>query len=299
LVRCESTQKLPMSTQTLPLIKNYIDRELLDQIAATCDLWVQFGSNRITLFAADKTNQRIAGLTVLEVNDNSVFQKGLFELRSWLEGLELYGKEYSNTHIVFETPQYSIMPEALFVAEKADAMLAMHHDLPKFSAVKNNRIAAKQWVNVYSVPEIFMNTVKVLFPQADMHHYAEYLLLALLNFNDKQHDTLYINMHAQYMDIVHLHGQELRFINTFQTEADTDIIYFILSVAEQQKINGDRLQLVLTGDVNANGSLLSLLRKYVPNVTLFKRVEGYSYPASFREFQDQQYFSATSILLCE
>jgi hypothetical protein len=296
---CESTQKSAMSTQTLPLIKNYIDREQLQQIAATCDLWVQFGAGRITLFAADKANQRIAGLTVLDVNDNSVFQKGLFELRSWLEGLELYGKEYSNMHIVIEAPQYSIVPEALFVAEKADAMLAMQHDLPKFSVVKNNRIAAKHCVNVYSVPEIFLNTVKVLFPQADVHHYAEFLLLSLLNINDRQHDTLYINMHQQYMDVVHLHGQELRFINTFETEADTDIIYFILSVAEQQKISGDKLSLVVTGDVNANGSLISLLRKYVPEVALFKRVDGYSYPASFREFQDQQYFTATSVLLCE
>lgn len=297
MVPCESTQKLPMSTQTLPLIKNYIDREQLQQIAATCDLWVQFAANRITFFAADKTNQRIAGLTVLELTDNSIFQKGLFELRSWMEGLELYGKEYSNTHLIFETPQYSIVPEALFLAEKADAMLALQHDLPKFSVVRSNRIDAGHWVNVYAVPEIFLNTIKVLFPQADVHHYAEYLLPALLNINDRKSDTLYVNMHAQYMDVVHLHAHELRFMNTFQTEADTDIIYFILSVAEQQKINADKLQLVLTGDVNANGTLLSLLRKYVPNVTLFKRMDDYSYPASFREFQEQQFFTATSVLL--
>lgn len=288
-----------MSTQTLPLIKNYIDREQLVHIAATCDLWVQFAADRITLFAADKANQRIAGLTVLEVSDHSVFQKGLFELRGWFEGLELYGKEYSNTHIVMETPQYSIMPEALFVAEKAGSMLALQHDLPKFSVVKSNRIDSKQWVNVYSVPEIFLNTVKVLFPQADVHHYAEFMLQSLLNVNDRRHDILYVNMHAQYMDIVHLHGQELRFVNTFQTEADTDVIYFILSVAEQQKISGEKLYLVLTGDINTNGSLLSLLRKYVPDVALFKRADGFSYPASFREFQDQQYFTAISVLLCE
>jgi hypothetical protein len=288
-----------MSTQTLPLIKNYIDREQLEQIAATCDLWVQFGAGRITLFAADRANQRIAGLTVLEVSDGSIFMKGLFELRSWLEGLELYGKEYSNTHIVFETQQYSIMPEALFMAEKADVMLGLQHELPKFSIVRNNRLAARQLVNVYAVPEIFLNTVKVLFPQADMHHYAEYLLQSLMYVNEREQDVLYVNMHDTYMDVICLQGQELRFINTFRTEADTDVIYFILSVAEQQKIANDKLKLMLAGNISANDSLLSLLRKYVPDVTLFKRVDGYAYPASFREFQDQQYFTATSVLLCE
>jgi hypothetical protein len=287
-----------MSTQTLPLVKNYIDREQLQQIAATCDLWVQFSSGRIILFAADLHNRRVAGLTVLETSEHHIFQKGLFELRSWLEGLELYGREYNNTHIVFGTPQYSIIPEALFVSEKAEAMLALQHDLQKFSTVLSNRMSEKQWVNVYAVPGIFLNTVKVLFPQADVHHYAEYLLNAALSLNDRQEDVLYVNMHPQYMDVVHLAGQELKFMNTFQTEADTDVIYFILSVAEQQKISGDKLQLVLTGDVSTGSALLALLKKYVPSVSLFKRLDDYAYPASFREFQDQQYFTATSVLLC-
>jgi hypothetical protein len=77
------------------------------------------------------------------------------------------------------------------------------------------------------------------------------------------------------------------------------VIYFILSVAEQQKITTEKLHLVLTGDVNANGALLQLLRKYVPNVSLYKRDDVFSYPASFREFQDQQYFIQSVAVLCE
>ncbi len=288
-----------MSTQTLPSVRNYIDREQLPKIVATCNLWVQFSANRITLFAADITNQRIAGLTVLDMPDQSVFQKGLTELRSLLEGLELYGKEFSNTYIVFETPQFSIVPEALFVPEKAETILALQHHLPKFSAIRNNRVEQQKWVNVYAVPDIFLSTVKVLFPQASVHHYAEYLLKAWLQLNGKQHDTLFVNLHANYMDVVSLHGQELRYVNIFQTEAETDIIYFILSVAEQQKIHSDKLNLLVSGDVNANGTLLSLLKKYIPSVMLMKRPEEFSYPASFREFQEQQYFTATAVLLCE
>jgi hypothetical protein len=288
-----------MSTQTQLLVKNYIDRELLGQIAATCDLWITVASNRISFLAADKLNKRIAGLTILEVADDNVFQKGLSELKSWFEGLELLSVEYSNTHIVFETPQFMMVPEVLFVAEKAEALLSGQHELPKFYSVKNNRIDSKQCVNVYAVPDIFNSTLKVLFPQAGVNHYAEFLLQANLAINDKQAHTLYVKMHASYMDIMHLHSHEFRFLNTFTFEADTDIIYFILSVAEQQKIVTDKLQLVLTGDVNANGALLQLLRKYVPNVSLYKRVEDYSYPASFREFQDQQHFTQTAVLLCE
>ncbi|MES2779808.1 MAG: DUF3822 family protein [Bacteroidota bacterium] len=288
-----------MSTQALPVTKNFIDREQLSQIVATCDLWVLFAADKITLLAADKSNQRVAGLTVLESPDVHVFQKGLFDLRSWIEGLELYGLDYNNTHIVFETPEFCIVPEALFATEKAETILGLQHELPKFSAVLTNRILQKQWVNVFAVPQLFVSTVKVLFPQADLHHYATFMLQAFAATNHKQKDTLYVNVHTQYIDVVHMHEQELLFANTFQTEADTDIIYFILSVAEQQKINVDKLKLVLTGDVNATSALLSLLKKYVPEVLLLKRYTEFTYPASFREFEDQQYFTSTAVLLCE
>ena len=288
-----------MSTQALPFIKNFIDHNLLLQIASTCNLYVIVSTNRMTLFVADISNMRVAGLTVLDISEGSFFLKGLVELRMWLEGLELYGKEYSNTHIIFETPAFAIVPEALFVSDKAEVLLKAQHEIPQFNTVKSNRVEAHHWVNVYAIPDIFCSTLKVLFPQADIHHYAEYLVQANLNSNANKVHTLCINIHAHYIDVMHVYQQELKFINTFPFEAETDVIYFILSVAEQQKIAPDKLELMLTGDVNANGTLVQLLRKYVSAVYLFKRDDRYSYPASFREFQDQQYFTSTSILLCE
>jgi hypothetical protein len=288
-----------MSTQALPLIKNYIDRGLLEETGAACDLWVTVSPERLSLFVASAASHQVIGLTVLDLEGSSFFQKGLFELRGWLEGLELYTREYKNVKIVFETPEFTIVPEPLFVAEKADVLLTAQFDLPKFYAVKSTRMDHMQCVNVFAVPDIFCSTLKVLFPQASVHHYAEYLLLSDVALNEQGQHTLCVNMHASYLDAVHLYHQELKFVNTFAFEADTDVIYFILSVAEQQKIAIDKLHLVLTGDINANGALLQLLRKYVPEVTLFKRDDIFSYPASFREFPDHQYFTHSVALLCE
>lgn len=288
-----------MSTQTLPLIKNYIDREQLEQLESTCDLWVTLSPGRITLFAASTASHHVVGLTVLEMEDASFFQKGLFEIRGWIEGLELYSQEYKSVRLVFEVPEYTIVPEALFVPEKAEVLIASLFDLPKFHTVKSNRVDTLSCVNVFAVPDIFCSTMKVLFPQASVHHYAEFLLQTNCSLNNQGQHTLFVNMHSTYLDAMHLYHQELKFVNTFVFEADTDVIYYVLSVAEQQKLTMDKLQLVLTGDINANGALLQLLRKYVPNVSLYKRDDLFLFPASFREFQDQQYFIQSVALLCE
>jgi hypothetical protein len=288
-----------MSTQTLPLIKNYIDRDQLEQLAASSDLWVTLSPERISLLVASKNTNLVIGLTVLELAGGGFFQKGLFELRAWFEGLELYKLEYQNVNLVFETPEYTIVPEALFLPEKADVLLSAVVALPKFYSVRNTRMENRGCVDVFAFPDIFYSTLKVLFPQASVHHYAEYLVSAIAVINEKKQDTVFVNLHNTYLDALHFNNQQLKFVNTFSFEADTDIIFFILSIAEQQKITIDKLQLVLMGDFNVNSTLLQLLRKYVPYVSVYKRNEDFVYPASFREFQDQHYFIQTAALLCE
>jgi hypothetical protein len=81
-------------------------------------------------------------------------------------------------------------------------------------------------------------------------------------------------------------------------EADTDIIYFILSVAELLKLDQQKLLVSLFGNISASSSLIGLMKKYIAHVELMKRPEQYDYPASFREFQEQQYFIQICSLLC-
>jgi hypothetical protein len=87
-------------------------------------------------------------------------------------------------------------------------------------------------------------------------------------------------------------------LNSFKAEADTDIVYFVLSVAELLKLNQEKLQVNLFGNISNTGTLLGLMKKYISHVELMKRTDAYSYPASFREFQDQQNYLQINCLLC-
>jgi hypothetical protein len=100
------------------------------------------------------------------------------------------------------------------------------------------------------------------------------------------------------MDVVHIRNGQLQFVNTFPFEADTDIVFFLLSVAEQQKMNNDKLAVLLSGEVSQSDALINMLKKYIPEVLLQTRPEEFIYPAAFREFQDQQYYQSLAALLC-
>lgn len=291
-------QKKGMSTQQQTILKKYIDREWMEDPRVTADLWVYAADDALGMLVADMRKSSVYALVIAQVPSGGLFQKSLSEMRILLDSLGLPQREYANTHIVYGTPFYSVVPEPLFDSQQAVAMLSAVHDLPKLYSVKNDRSAESNHVTLYGVPDIFSSTLKVLFPHAEVKHYASPMLEACMELNNSRSTVLYVNMHVSYMDVVCLDKQTLRLVNTFPFEADTDIIYFLLAIAEQQKLQGDTLEVMMMGEVNPNSPLLQLLRKYIPHVHLLKRDEAFKYPVAFREFHDHQYFSLLSVLLC-
>ena len=63
-------------------------------------------------------------------------------------------------------------------------------------------------------------------------------------------------------------------------------------------INQEKLQVNLFGNISNTSSLVGLMKKYISHVELMKRSDNFSYPASFREFQEQQNYLQVNSLLC-
>ncbi|MFN9583562.1 MAG: hypothetical protein ACK566_13000 [Bacteroidota bacterium] len=52
-----------------------------------------------------------------------------------------------------------------------------------------------------------------------------------------------------------------------------------------------------SGHSASTSGLLSLMRKYIQTVVIVQRPDGFTYPAAFRELQDQHYVPFLSPLL--
>lgn len=287
-----------MSAQSIS-VKQYIDTERLVQWLPTCDLWIQLGASRISLLAADRFNARVAGLSILDFPNKGVFESSWTQLQSWLQQSALFAHEYQNIHLVFSHPYHTLVPQVLYESSQSSAMLKLVHEVPKSWNILSRPISNKPWVSVFAIPEQLANPLQQRFPQSAPEHSIAALLNGLQLHNGKNQHRLYANIEPEYMHIIHFTGSDLQFSNTFIPEAETDIVYFLLSVAEQQNIHADKLEVCLLGDVNTRSSMVALLRKYIPHVSFFERNETIHFPASFKEFPDHQYIEALSVLWSE
>jgi len=286
-----------MQTQEKFTIKNYTDIEGLESNVQRCTLFLHFGANNLKAVVASKSKNAIYSLKIIESKEKNIFKSSASDLKSLVENL--YPFEFETTKIIIDNNRHSIVPEPLFAGDKAESYLKLNTVLDKNFKVLYNRIGNNK-VSVFALNEDFYKSVISLFPHSEIIHETQLMMIFLseTNFkNDKE--TLFVNVHDSYIEVAQLKNSALNYYNTFRAEADTDIIYFVLSVAELQKLNPEKLHIILFGDVSNTGSLPALMKKYIPDVELLKRPETYSYPASFREFQEQQNYLPICSLLCE
>ncbi len=287
-----------MQAQTSISVKNFINREQLQVRASQSTLFVNVSAKYIQLLVADLAQKEVTALTAIETPKATFFEQNIGELKNTLNACEFVQAEFQQTAIIAETPYFTFIPEALFVPEKAEAYLKLVHKIPANYSVAYSR--SSQRVCIYAVHSAFIHNIKTIFAGATLYHYSQILLDALFNVTNKNTtNTLHVNLHSSYMDVVHINNNSLQFINTFPFEADTDIVYFLLSVAEQKKMDNNKLNVMLSGEVSNSSALVQMLKKYIPEVQMQQRPHDFVYPAAFREFQEQQYYTSIAVLLCE
>jgi hypothetical protein len=285
-----------MQAQTTASVKNYLNREQLNEKAANCTLFITVAPQGIILLAADMIQKEVMGLKAIDTGSFKTAEATAKQLTEWIEQGEFAGVDFQQRVVLIENSCYTIIPEALF-AEKAGSYLKLVHRVGGSHEILYNR--TNNHVCIYAAPALLMQNLRHVLPGSLILHTAGVYVESIFNSISKsEKDLLHVNLHKQFMDVVHIRNGQLQFVNTFPFEADTDIVFFLLSVAEQQKMNNDKLAVLLSGEVSQSDALINMLKKYIPEVLLQTRPEEFIYPAAFREFQDQQYYQSLAALLC-
>lgn len=287
-----------MQAQTYSTVKNYLNREQLNEHASKCTLVINVSQHCISLLATDMLQKEVMGLRVIETGNLRTTEVTAMQLAEWIEQGEFAEVDFQQRIVLLENSCYTIIPEALFVAEKAESYLNFVHKIGAGQEVLFNRTNGH--VCIYAAPSLLLQNLRHLYPGLSFYHASGvYIESIFSSIRKAEKDILHVNVHKNFMDVVHIRNGQLQFANTFPFEADTDIVFFLLSVAEQQKMNHDKLAIILSGEISQSDALMSLLKKYIPEVLLQNRPDEFVYPASFREFQDQQHYQTIAALLCE
>ena len=242
------------------------------KIEPSTSLIIKLSSYGVTLVVSDNLGN------IIEFNQKQF--KEYVEDSYLTENLELFIKEsdinisnISNVELIVCNKLSSIVPKNLFEEKLSLDYLKFNSKLLKDDYPANDIIEEIGAVNVY-LPYVNVNNYIIeKFGSFNYYHYSTILIKKLIKHNSSRDLALYANIELNNFQVLILKNRKLIYYNNFDIIEKEDILYFILFVMEQNKIDCNNYKLLLLGDIRKESDTYKLLKKFINNIEIMDFIE--------------------------
>jgi len=287
--------------QKVHLSVSKFDKALAKEASKNYRLSIQLSLDGFSFCVFDTDRNKFSGIEAYLFPEGStalVTNNIIVELIQKSDWLKL---PFQETSIIFETEKSTLIPAPLFDDEHAADYLRLNHHLDFGDKIVFDRLSNLGAVNVFSIPENLLLTLRRFFPGAPVHHSTSSLIenLLILNKNSDEGSVIFACLRTASIDLLVLDGRNLVFSNAFNYKAKEDCVYFLIYVMEQLNLNPEKTSVTFFGEVSKTSPLFDLTRKYVRNVAFGKRTQDYNYSYALDEIPEHYYFNLLNLQRCE
>jgi len=192
----------------------------------------------------------------------------------------------------------ALVPSAFFEKGLEKQYLSFNHSIEADEEIKVYDLKSIDAKNVFALNQNVFRTLKTFYPNAVFNHHSSSLLESLssgISNNDKK---LFVHVQSSHFEIVLLRGKKPLYYNSFRHQTPEDFIYYLLFTCEQLKLDVEKTEFNLLGEIEKSSALYSMLYKYVRNIKLIERSDAFSYAYGFNDVQKHFYHNLLNQYLC-
>lgn len=186
------------------------------------------------------------------------------ELNRLLETFNVRGKDYDHVAVFCTGTESTLVPLSLASEELQEDYLSTLFS-KEIVSVRSNENRQLGTELIYAYPQDWYDIILSTFPQADIHHISELVLLSASS--DLQHHgdhIQYAHLEEDNLFIMAFRGKDLIFFNSFSVKGETDILYFMLHSMDSLGMDYQNAEVHLSGYHENFNSLVQLLHSYCP-----------------------------------
>lgn len=197
---------------------------------------------------------------------------------------EWLGNGFKRVDAIVTSEKFTFVPAALFDSSAAKEYLAFNAPVTDRDVVRNDVLRQADARNVYALDHRLEKALLKISPSIRLRHHlsplSERVLAASKNQNDKR---VHAHIRQGQFDIVVSENGKLLLANIYTYQSPEDFIYFLLFAAEQLKLNPEKFELEISGEVEEKSAISAIANKYVRNVKFAERQNG-RYAEGFNRF---------------
>lgn len=280
-------------------IEHYADSDYNAESSFRYKFFLVIAPQQMTTIIADEQINRIVSIKTFTNKKVSFLDMDYNDLKLLTQITDEFLPNYKSKTVIIANDASILVPDSLNNSVELETYYKVNKKVLLLSQVLYNKLNFKSIVNVFNVRNEILKFVRFNMPTADIIHQSLLFIKACFNLPVQQtNENLFIHINPDYIDVLQFSNDEVSFFNSFKYDNQTDIVYYILAVAEQLGITLN-LQLTIFGNIDSNDTLFALLNKYCKNMHFGKRNSRFSYPITLENVPQQYHFTALNVLLCE
>jgi Protein of unknown function (DUF3822) len=212
------------------------------------------------------------------------------------EILSIY--DLSEIRVMFASARVTFIPTAIYTHEQKENLYAINFDQNEFNSIEVFPNTNYQCHILYPVPEWL-----ILFKEEfdiDIRFFNQTIpLLEFVSSQSSETDQeMFINIQLDNIDVVVVKNNQLKFLNSFQYQSNTDFLYYILNVVKQLELNQNDLSINLLGVESKDDEKLKSLPHFIDKLFFYKELK-LKYNFALKREHILRYLNFLNLHLCE
>lgn len=213
---------------------------------------------------------------------------------------ELLRLPQKKARVIYTGRKSTMVPYEFFSAEQLKQLLEFNHPLEDLEEIHYNDMHFIDSYLAFAMPTYAAGMIAERIKEADFYNQAAPLLFfAGELIKNQEGDGVIINLNKDFFDILVVQNNALKFINTFLYVNSIDLLYFILYVCKQLKVDAKKITFHFTGEESNRTDLTTELSDYIPNLKKINTLHGMELGKSLGKLDTSRHFTLLHLAKCE
>jgi len=201
--------------------------------------------------------------------------------------------------LIVEPNQATWIPLSLFNEQEKEHYIALNFKEVSGNVLFeiNHQIEA---VCVYTIHDSFLNGLKQLFPNTEIHALQNMLSSHFQQFtkNNIEHSAMFCFVTETTLYIQVFQNNSLIFDNIFPHPTKQDFSYYVLNIYDKLSLNPDTVPMFFTGDMLIHSETVQFLKKYIRYIAPLPSNPLFSYSYLFDNVEMQRFYHLFNAVPC-
>ncbi|MBO7277528.1 MAG: DUF3822 family protein [Bacteroidales bacterium] len=246
-------------------------------------------ANGFSFSLIDNKSLKLLCIGEFEVDTTGSIPQVMNRIRECFSSICIKIFKFAKTRIICETTKNVWVPYKLYDQTKNKEYIKTVSNLLSNETVIANTSEKLDAISIFAYPMHTYSGVKILMPNAEYCCQHQIMAEYAYDITKFSQNTLLVNKRENACDVVLFKGNSFVLSNSFEYQNSADLIYFILFTLQQLSVDTAEVKTLLTG-ADYTKEELTLLRKYIKDVSFSNPMENIKVGCEFDSINLQNYF---------